>query len=90
MTRAVQFSPEASDDLLRIYDFILKRELQSATGDLDIAQRALRAIQDGLALLTHSPFACRKVGESPFLRELVIPFGRPHSHHRCGKTSAGR
>ena len=29
----------------------------------------------GLATFS-SPFTCRKAGQSPFLRELVIPFGR--------------
>jgi hypothetical protein len=26
--------------------------------------------------LAHTPFTCRKAGKSPFLRELMIPFGR--------------
>ena len=29
-----------------------------------------------LATLKASPFTCRKAGRSPFLRELIIPFGR--------------
>ena len=35
----------------------------------------LEAITEGLQLLRRFPFTCRKVGASPFLRELVIPFG---------------
>lgn len=27
-------------------------------------------------VLKTSPFSCRKAGHSPFLRELIIPFGR--------------
>jgi plasmid stabilization system protein ParE len=75
MTYRVLFSATAEADLQRLFDFILQRELESASGDLDIAERALRAIKDSLAFLGSSPFACRKVGASPFIRELVITFG---------------
>lgn len=44
--------------------------------DLSLAERALAAIQAGIAALETSPFTCRKAGSSPFLRELIIPFGR--------------
>ena len=75
MSYSVEFSPAAEADLLRLFDFLLLRELNSATGDLDLPERALKAIQAGIALLQVSPFACRKVGASPFVRELVITFG---------------
>ena len=75
MKYTVQFSEAAADDLERLFDFSLQRELDSATGDLDIPERALQAIRDGIAFLTSSPFACRKAGNSSFVRELVIPFG---------------
>lgn len=65
----------AADDLERLFDFILQRELESETGDLDVPDRALRAIKNGIDFLRSSPFACRKVGGTPFLRELVITFG---------------
>lgn len=71
----VQFSTAAAEDLERLFDSILQRELDSATGDLDIPERALQAIREGLRFLSSSPFACRKAGESPFVRELVISFG---------------
>ena len=35
-----------------------------------------RAFAAGIATLQSSPFTCRKAGNSPFLRELIIPFGR--------------
>ncbi len=76
MVYAVQFSAAADEDLERLFDFLLERELQSASGDLDIPDRALNAIKDGIGFLRSSPFACRKVEESPFIRELVITFGR--------------
>ena len=34
------------------------------------------ALRAGIATLQSSPFTCRKAGDSPFLRELIIPFGR--------------
>jgi plasmid stabilization system protein ParE len=75
MTYRVEFSAAAAEDLERLFDFALQRELDSETGDLDIPARALQAIKDAMAFLQASPFACRKVGASPFVRELVIPFG---------------
>ena len=45
------------------------------TPDLDVAQQALDAIRRGIETLQWTPFTCRKVGASPFLRELVIPLG---------------
>lgn len=75
MKYKVEFSLVAAEDLERLFDFVLERELNSETGDLDIPERAVQAIRHSIALLTTSPFACRKVGISPFVRELVIPFG---------------
>lgn len=76
MAFKVTFSEAAAQDLEELFDFVLQRELDSETGDLDLPARALQAIEDGVKLLATSPFACRKAGSSPFLRELVIPFGR--------------
>ena len=75
MTYTVEFSEAAAEDLEQLFDFALQRELDSATGDLGIPHRAIQAIQNGMAFLASSPFACRKAAHSPFLRELVIPFG---------------
>ncbi|MDQ2916584.1 MAG: type II toxin-antitoxin system RelE/ParE family toxin [Pseudomonadota bacterium] len=52
--------------MLHLYAFLLERDLRAA-------ERALKAIE----LLRFSPFSCRKaLPDRPFLRELVIPFGR--------------
>lgn len=75
MRYRVQFSEAADEDLERLFDFALQRELDSESGDLDVPDRAVQAIKDGVALLRSSPFACRKIGTSPFVRELVITFG---------------
>ena len=73
----VRLTTQAKDDLIRLYDFVLERELdRPGTGDLDLAEKALPAIKDGFLSLSKSPFTCRKADQSPFLRELIIPFGR--------------
>ena len=74
MSFAVRLTREAEEDLLRLFEFVLERELERG-GDLELAQRAQDAIEEGLATLARSPFTCRKVADSSFLRELVIPFG---------------
>ncbi|MBV8471162.1 MAG: type II toxin-antitoxin system RelE/ParE family toxin [Burkholderiaceae bacterium] len=75
MTFEVIFSPEAVDDLERLFHHAYERELTSATGDLDLADRAIDAIEQACLFLALSPFSCRKAGGSSFVRELVIPFG---------------
>lgn len=75
MKYTVVFSAAAAEDLEQLFDFALQRELDSETGDLDIPERAVQAIKDGMAFLESSPFACRKAGDSSFIRELIIPFG---------------
>ncbi|MEJ8854808.1 type II toxin-antitoxin system RelE/ParE family toxin [Variovorax robiniae] len=75
MTYRVRFTPEARDDLRRLFNFILERQL-AVGGDLDLAERADDAIRQGIATLRFTPFTCRKAGASSYVRELVIPFGR--------------
>ena len=76
MTFRVRLTREAEADLDRLFDFVLERELERDGGDLSLAEQAVAAIRAGLATLKTSPFTCRKAGQSPFLRELIIPFGR--------------
>ncbi len=76
MTFRVRLTREAEDDLNRLFDFVPERELARAGGDLELAAQAVTAIRAGVATLKSSPFTCRKVGASPFLRELIIAFGR--------------
>ena len=72
MTFRVRFTREAEADLGRLYAFILERDVT----DWALAERALEAIRTGISTLEHNPFTCRKAAyNSPFLRELVIPFG---------------
>ena len=74
MTYRIRFTREAAEDLERLYDFVLERELRRE-GDLELATRAIEAIENAIAALSVSPFTCRKAGVDPFIRELVIPFG---------------
>ena len=76
MNFQVRLTREAEADLDRLFDFVLERELARDGGDLSLAEQALLAIRAGFATLKTSPFTCRKAGQSPFLRELIIPFGR--------------
>ena len=65
----VRFTPDAEDDLLRLYDFLLEK-------DLATAERALEAIRAGIELLRLFPFSCRKAAaDNPLMREFLIPFG---------------
>lgn len=65
----VRFTPDAEKDLLRLYDFLLEKDLAAAVS-------ALGAVRAAVQVLALTPFSCRKAGTSnPLLRELVIPFG---------------
>ena len=70
---AIRYTDAARDDLLRLFDFLL--EQASTVEDFDAAQHAGDAITTSIDQhLSRSPFIYRKAGESPFLRELIIPF----------------
>jgi hypothetical protein len=70
----VSWTSEAVEDLLRLHDFLTDRALEHGTS-LDWADEGIAAIEHAVLLLQTSPFSCRKAAQSPFLRELVIPFG---------------
>ena len=76
MSFRVRLTREAEADLMRLFDFVLEREIGRAGGNLELVDQALAAIRAGVATLRTSPFTCRKASQSPFLRELIIPFGR--------------
>ncbi len=73
----VVLAEEAADDLLRIEDFTIERELASATPDLDVVRRLRDAVDRALRLLEFSPYSCRKAARAvnDKQRELIIPFG---------------
>lgn len=69
MSYRVRYTRQVRDDLLRLYAYLLERDLQAA-------DRARAAIRKGIELLQEFPFTCRKaIPDNPFLREMVIPFG---------------
>jgi plasmid stabilization system protein ParE len=72
----VRLTREAEADLERLFDFVVEREPARDGGNLTLAEQALAAIRAGITTLRTSPFTCRKAGPSPFLRELIIPFGQ--------------
>lgn len=78
MTRyRVLLTEEAVEDLLRIEDFAIERELASATPDLDVVRRLRDAVDHALRLLEFSPYSCRKAARAlnDKQRELIVPFG---------------
>ncbi|WP_322034518.1 type II toxin-antitoxin system RelE/ParE family toxin [Burkholderia sp. BCC1970] len=69
MSYQVRYTRVAREDLMRLYRYLLER-------DVEAAARALEAIERGVAMLRLFPFSCRKIDESnPFLRELIVSFG---------------
>jgi plasmid stabilization system protein ParE len=74
MSYAVEFTPGAEDDLVRLYDFLLDRA--ETLEDLDVADEAVKVIrQAALSHLSTTPYSYRKAGARSTLRELIIPFG---------------
>lgn len=74
-TFAVRFTDSARADLIRLFDHLLERA--QTENDLAQAQTSIDAVRSAVELhLSRSPFLYRKAGVSPFLRELIIPFGR--------------
>jgi plasmid stabilization system protein ParE len=67
---------DAEADLDRLFDVLLERELSRDGDDLGLPTQAIAALRSGLATRKTSPFTCRKAGQSPFLRKLIVPFGR--------------
>ena len=67
----VRFTPEAEEDMLRLFDFLLEQYVAAA-------EKARGAVAKAVEWLEVFPFSCRKAlgGDgNPFLRELIIPYG---------------
>ena len=70
MSYQVRFAPAAAEDLQRLLEFLAEQ-------DLPAAERARGVIAQAIEFLQTFPFSCRKAApDNPFLRELVISFGR--------------
>ena len=69
----VRYTDAAQDELLRLFDFLIMRA--ETVEDFDAAQLAIDTIRLQVeSHLSSTPFIFRKATQSPFLRELVIPF----------------
>lgn len=69
MTFRLRYAQSARADIKGHYAFLLER-------DFDAAERAVEVIIRTINTLRDFPFAARKAsGGTPFIRELVIPFG---------------
>lgn len=74
MSFTVRFSPEADEDLARLFDFLLDQA--TTLEDLAQADAAIAAIQSAVShQLARTPYSFRKAGHSATRRELIIPFG---------------
>jgi plasmid stabilization system protein ParE len=70
MSYRLRLAARAADDLQRLFDYLVERDLESA-------KRARVAIEKAFGFLEAFPFACRKASpDHPFLREMVIEFGQ--------------
>lgn len=70
----VWYTPEAKDDLIRLFDYLLDRA--ATQEDFDRAEHALNTLQEMVERqLSHHPFAYRKAASNPLLRELVMDLG---------------
>ena len=70
---SVRYTESAREDLLRLFDFLLRRA--ETVEDFDDAQWVIDALASEVeGKLSRFPFIYRKLDDSPFWRELIIPF----------------
>jgi plasmid stabilization system protein ParE len=69
----IRYTAQARQDLRRLYQFLTDRAITNE--GLETAASALAALTDAANELSTSPFIYRKADSSPFLRELIVPFG---------------
>lgn len=63
------FLPEAVDDIDRLYNFLVPKNPVAA-------QKAMLAIDEGLAMLQENPFMGLQMENNPDYQELYVPFGK--------------
>jgi plasmid stabilization system protein ParE len=69
MSFQVRYTCAAREDLRRLFAHLAER-------DPAMARRARDKVAKGMEVLREFPFTCRKASpDTPFLRELLIPFG---------------
>lgn len=69
MSFQLRFTPQAANDLERLYRFL-------AENDVAAAEKALKTINKAWEILEVFPFSCQKAEDAnPFLREIIISLG---------------
>ena len=69
MSYQVRYTRAATEDIVRLYGFLIEQNVGAA-------KEALEAIQSGIETLRDFPFTCRKATpENPLFREMIISFG---------------
>ena len=69
---SVRYTAAVREDLLRLFDHLL--DLGQTVDDFDDAQHTIDALKMSIEhQLGKAPFIDRKAGQSPFLRELIVP-----------------
>ena len=61
--------PEADKDTDRLYEFLIPNNPLAA-------QKAMLAIDEGLAMLQENPYLGPKMDDRPDYRQLFVPFGK--------------
>jgi plasmid stabilization system protein ParE len=70
----VRYSAAAREDLVRLFEYLLDQA--KTADDFDLAHAAFSTIKFEVEeRLSRTPMIYRKATTSPFLRELIIPFG---------------
>ncbi len=64
-----------SDDIERLEEHIVQRELASNTPDETCVFRVQEALERALGILSFAPHTCRRCESHRAFRELIVPFG---------------
>lgn len=77
MTNRYRFVPTDTfqDDIERLEEFIVQRELASQTPDDTCLFRFRDAVERAMGILSFAPHTCRRCEEHRAFRELLVPFG---------------
>ncbi len=63
------------EDIERLEEHIVQREMASNTPDDTCLFRFQEAVERAVAILSFAPHTCRRAEQDRELRELIVPFG---------------
>jgi hypothetical protein len=63
------------EDIERLEEYIIQRELASDTPDETCIFRVRDAVERAVGILSFAPHTCRRSEEQRDFRELIVPFG---------------